>query len=278
VKQDNSRDPNHNRGHDDHRPVARRQAVSHVQLGKRSRGDLRRHDQVEDADGELADWQERDDRDEPEIAGCPAVAAGIRHQAREGERRKAGEGAEVAEYRMPVDETRHSFAQRGRIVEIPFEPEPTSRDQVVPDMMATVVLWGCAPGLVGQLDRATRDDFFGLLRAPCQLLHRVAISIARGEVHSRRTGGILSEDSFNEADALENSGQSIDDSTQLVRCCRSRAGRRFALMLDPQHLVGRVTLRLERALACHARRRRRRLVAQPVQQFDDKRGESGHWP
>ena len=55
------------RRHDDHRAIAGRNAVAHVELGKLPRTYLRRDDQVQQADGELADRQQRHDQDEPEL-------------------------------------------------------------------------------------------------------------------------------------------------------------------------------------------------------------------
>ena len=122
----------------------------------------------------------------------------------------------------------------------------------------------------------SRDRRLGLLRAPRQLLDRVAVAIARRKIHPRvGAGRILLEDPLDDADAL-------DEDRPVAR--RHQPHRRddvadgelvrgFALMLAPEDRLGRVALRLERPMQrLPGGRRGRRLIAQPLQQLDDEGG------
>ena len=115
----------------------------------------------------------------------------------------------------------------------------------------------------------------GSLRALGELLDRMAVAVARREVHlaRRRRAGSSRSICSTTLTRSKNSGQSIDDSSRMLRddvADRELIGR-LALMLAAQQLFGRVALRLERALQRQPRRRRRRrLIAQPLQQLDDE--------
>ena len=102
----------------------------------------------------------------------------------------------------------------------------------------------------------------------------MTVPVARREIHPRvRPRGIFAEDLFHQADALEED-RPLDRRQQPHRRDDVRDGqltRGLALVLDAQHLFRRVVLGFERTLQrVPCRRRRRRLIAQPVQQLDDE--------
>ena len=127
------------RRNDDHRPVARGNAVAHVELRQRPRVDLRGHEDVEQADGQLAERQHRHQRDDPELDARTAVPVRVRDEARDGDRRERRDGAEIPEHRVPVHEARQALAPLRRIAERALEAEAAARDQVVADVMRPVV-------------------------------------------------------------------------------------------------------------------------------------------
>ena len=259
----------------DHRAIRHRDARAQVELWQLPRAHLRGDDQVDQADGQLAQRQQHHERRDPELDGDAAVAVRVGDEAGHRERRDAGDRAEIAEHRMTVEEAREPVAQRGRIAHFLFEPEAPSRDQVVADVMGAVVLRS-GPLRVGcQFHRAARDVLLRRLGATGELLDGVAVAVARREIHARvRARGIFAEDLLDQADALEED-RPLDRRQQPHRRDdvrdRQLAGG-LALVLDAQHLFRGVVLGFERALQRVPRRRgRRRLIAQPVEQLDDER-------
>ena len=123
-----------------------------------------------------------------------------------------------------------------------------------------------------ELDGAAGHVGLGPPRALGELLDRVAVAIARREVHQRvRAGRVVAQELLDEADPFEE--QRPVDRRDAAHARDHVADRELvgglALMLDPQHLVGRVVLILQRALQRLPRRARRRgLVAQPLEQLD----------
>jgi hypothetical protein len=143
-------------------------------------------------------------------------------------------------------------------------------------VVAAVVLRRLAQRRARKLDREDRD--FGL-RTPGplrRLLNRMAVAIAGREIHRGiRIRGIVAQLAFDQADTLEE--QRPVDRRDPAHAADDVADRELfgslALVLDPQHLVRRVVLLLERALQRLPRRcRRNRLVTERLQQFDHKRG------
>ena len=126
-----------------------------------------------------------------------------------------------------------------------------------------------------QFDGAARDALLVRFRPLRELLDRVPVAVAGREVHPRvRSGRVLAQDLFDQADPLEEE-RPVDRRQQPHRrddvADRELAGR-LALVLDPEHLFGRVALGLERALQRQpSRRGRRGLIAQPVKELDDER-------
>ena len=142
-------------------------------------------------------------------------------------------------------------------------------------MMPAVVERLVAARRLRQLDRPADDVGLGPPRALRELLDRVAVAIARGEVHQRvRAGRVAAQQVLDQADALEK--QRPVDRRHPAHARDHVADRELigglALVLDPQHLVGRVVLLQQRVLERLPRRPRRgRLVAQPLQQLHDER-------
>ena len=68
-----------------------------------------------------------------------------------------------------------------------------------------------------QLHRAARDGELTLPGPLRQLLDRVAIAVSCGEVHQGiGASRVLSQDLLDQADAVEKTGQSIDDSSRML--------------------------------------------------------------
>ena len=160
------------------------------------------------------------------------------------------------------------------IAQFLFEQEPPARNQVVPDVMAPVVLGRRQLRLAGEGDGAARDRHFRLLRAPRQLLDGMAVAVARRKIHlDVRAGRIFSKRLLDQSDAIEKQRPLNRREQSHARDHvpdRELIGR-FALMLDPQHLLRSVALRLQRTLQrLPGGSRRGGLIAQPLQQFDDE--------
>ncbi len=128
----------------------------------------------------------------------------------------------------------------------------------------------------GQCHSAAGDVLFRHLGAARQLLDGMAVAVARREVHSRVSARrILAKNLLDLADTLEED-RPVDRRQQPHRRDDVADGELtggLALMLDAEHLFGGIVLRFECALQGMPRRRGRgRLIAEPVEQFDDEGG------
>jgi hypothetical protein len=178
------------------------------------------------------------------------VSVGVGEQTGDAESRRQPERSQVADRRMLEDEAGQPLAHARAIVERPFEHEAAARDQVIADVMTPVVCRIALQRLASHGDRARGDDELGRLRTARQLFDRVAVAIARREVHLRVCPGrIPAEHLLDHADAVEeqrpvdrrqqpHAGDDVADG-ELV------AG--FALMFDAHQRFRRIPLRLERA-------------------------------
>ncbi len=164
------RSPAHQRRHGHDGPVARGDALAHVELRQLARRDERGHEQVEQVDDQLAHRQHRDGGDQPQPGAGRTVVGRVREQA--GHRNGDGDAnrAQVAKRRMAEDEAAHPFAHRRRIAELGLELEAAARDEVVADVMLAVVIRRRAHGGVRQPDRPPRDIPFRQMGAARQLL------------------------------------------------------------------------------------------------------------
>ncbi len=264
----------HDHRNDDHRPVARGNAVAQVELRQRPRVDLRGHEDVEQADGQLAERQHRHQRDDPELDARTAVPVRVRDEARDGDRRERRDGAEIPEHGVPVHEARQALAPLRRIAERALEAEAAARDQVVADVMRPVVRRRGNRRLARHLHRAARDLLLLHARALGELFDGVAIAIACLKIHPGvGASRVLAEDLLDQADPLEE--QRPVDRRQQPHARDDVADgeliRRLALVLQAEHLFRRVVLRFERVLQRDPRGgRRRRLIAKPVEELDDE--------
>ena len=264
----------HDRGYDHHGPIACRDAAAQIQLGQRPRLDLLRDDEVEEADDQLAHWNQRDERDDPEIRRGRAVPVCVREEAGDRQRCCARDRSEIADRRVSEHETGGALVPRRWIAEALFEPEPAARNEVVADVMLAVVLRRGPLRLARQLHGVACDVLLRFLRPLGELFDRMAVAVASGEVHSRVcVRRILAQDPLDQTDALEE--QRPVDRRQQPHARDDVADReligRLPLLLDPQHLFRRIVLGFERALKrAPGGRRGRRLVAQPVEHLDDE--------
>ncbi len=141
-------------------------------------------------------------------------------------------------------------------------------------MMAAIVVGMAGASLARERHRAPCHFRLGLFRAACQLFDRMPVAIARREVHAPiGLCRIPLEDSLDDADLF-------DEDRPVAR--RHQPHRRddvadgeliggFALVFAAQQHVGRVALRFQGPVQALPRRpRRRRLIAQPLQQLDDE--------
>ena len=260
-------------GHDG--PVFRGDAVAHGELRQLARRHQRGDDQVEHADDELADREQHDEPDQQELGVRRAAARRVDEQAGHAQERRRGDRTQVTDGRVAEREAREPLAQPRPVADVVLQPEAAAGDQVVADVMPPVAGGLVAARDVRQLDRAADDVGLGPPCALGELLDRVAVAIARREVHQRvRAGRVAAQQLLDEADALEK--QRPVDGRHPAHARDHVADRELigglALVLDPQHLVGRVVLLLQRVLERLPRRPRRgRLVAQPLQQLHDER-------
>ena len=143
--------------------------------------------------------------------------------------------------------------------------------------MAAVVLPDRAPARSrAKRDRALRDDQSPASSIPATAARRSAGSDRASGSPSPRTppAGSSLRICSTTLTRSKNSGQSIDDSSRMLVITLPMASWSVASRWcsSAEQLFGRIALRLERALQrLPGRRRRRRLVAQPLQQLDDER-------
>ena len=109
-----------------------------VELRQLARADLRGDDEVDEADRQLAEGQEHDERRQPQIARGTAAALGVGDEAGDGEGRHPGDRPEIAEDGVTVEKTREALAQRRRIPDFALEPKAPARDEVVADVMRAI--------------------------------------------------------------------------------------------------------------------------------------------
>jgi hypothetical protein len=113
--------------------------VAQIEFGQWPRRHLRGDEHIDQADRELAERKQDDERDEPELEAGSTVTmrvgdeAGHRHGGTDRNR------PEVSEHRVSVDEARETLRVLGRVTDVLLEAEAAARDQVVADVMRAVV-------------------------------------------------------------------------------------------------------------------------------------------
>src|SRR5215218_5727452 len=97
-----------------------------------------------------------------------------------------------------------ALSRRWRVADRRFECESPPRDQVVADVMRTIMRAVLAPGPGSHIGRCAGDLGFLPLRPFGQSFHRVAVAVARRKVHPAiGADWILTKNLFDQADALE---------------------------------------------------------------------------
>jgi hypothetical protein len=74
--------------------------------GQVPRRNLRRQHRVQDADGQLADRQQRKKGSQPQLQCRRALSVGVGEQARNPERSGTRDGSEISDCRMAEEESR----------------------------------------------------------------------------------------------------------------------------------------------------------------------------
>jgi hypothetical protein len=192
------------RGHDDQRAGVGRNPASKVQFRYRARRDLVGHEPVDQVERQLADRDDDHEGGQQEQGPVRAMASSVDQQARDRQRRQQRDAPEIACGRMPERKACQPLTEARWIAGLTLDLKTTTRDQVVADMVGSI-----ATGVGGhrgrrERARAFRDRNLVPLGSPRQLLDRLPVPVARGEVHLWvRAGRIAPQHAFHAAHALE---------------------------------------------------------------------------
>ena len=174
---------------DHDRAVVVGHAAAIVEFRQRSRRHKRGDEPVDQVDGQLAERQDDGQRHQQQHRDRRPVAAGVDHQAGRAQPRQHGDGAEVAQGRVPEHEPGDSFPPPRAVAQVRFQLEAAARDQVVADVVLPL---GARPVVLGApcLGACAHRHFdFRVSRASRQLLDRLAVPIACRKVHPRVGAG-----------------------------------------------------------------------------------------
>ncbi len=256
--------------HGDERAQRRRNALPEIQTRQRSGVHLPSDRRVHERDRGIERRQRADHcerREIPRVRHLHAVHREQRpdeHGARERDRHPDEPGHPQGRVEAP-----RPVAYRHAKADPFFERTPAAADQV----MTRIVFAFFNGSRVAQRDRVARDVEFGSAGAACDLFDRVAVQVARGEIHFREPAG-GSEHTVHEAHALDDGRPINIGNTAHARddVAHGDVGAALAQVLFLHHAVDAGALRGKSFLEPAADTAGLRiLIAQPMHEFDGER-------
>jgi hypothetical protein len=236
------------RGHHDQRAQARRHAGAQIEAGKRLRRELIRNDPVHQHDCRIRCGDQREQREHEQRGSRRRGSRGTQQRRGEQQCRDECNRSEITEDSCGGGRAYEPATQRRAESELALECRAPARDQVIARVLLAsrrrvTGLGRPGPGALRRLDRAPGDVDLGVPRAAREIFDRVAVTIARRELH-RGEVALGAQRLVDETHALEEV-RPIDLGQQPHahdHVANRHVRRALQLMLFADDLVGRRSL------------------------------------
>ena len=222
---------------------------AHFQARKGTRAQQVRNAAIDERHGEIGRRNRGQEAENDQVRNARSQLPGTRQKQGQDDGRKQGNRAQVARRGGPDIKSQEPTPPRNVKTELAFEGETAMGNQIVSGVRESffavpVVGRRCAGGLPGVSHGTLRNFDFGVARSLGNILDRVAVGIARREIHSGEIAsipqGLVDEtDALKECLPIERGGQAHagDD----VANCDAHGG--LLLMFGAHDFVGAGPLR-----------------------------------